>query len=780
MATDLVQKYLAFLERWRWLVLAAMTCVTIVLISGARYLTFTNDYRVFFNPDDPYLEALNSIHATYTKDDTVLFVLSPKRGDVFDHKILADVEWLTKRAWLLPYAQRVDSLQNFQYTTGRKDELIVRDLYRNAVELTPGQIAAIRRIALAEPLLVNRMISPKGEVTGVLVTVRLPGENEQTEIPQLVQSVRQLANTLMDRDPDLEVRLTGGVMMSHAFPEASQKDMGTLFPIMFGFVFITLWLLLRSLVAAIWAYLALMLAIGATMGLAGWLGFRISPPSAAAPNIILTIAVADCVHLLVTFLFAMRRGWLSPLGWRLLQFKAMEESLKINIQPVFLTSFTTALGFLSLNFSDSPPFRDLGNISAMGVGMAYMYTLILLPLLAFIMPVRVGRALGHGSAWMGLLADFVVSKRRLLLVVMPAVVIVLSGFALKNELNDDLIKYFSPQVQFRADTEYATTHLTGMYVIEYSLPAPPGNTITAPEYLQVLDRFATWYRKQPEVLHVYSVADIIKRLNENMHANDPGWYRIPERRELAAQYLLLYEMSLPEGLELTDRINADKSASRLTVTLTNLSSNQLLALERRANHWLQINAPSYMRVRAAGTIMFAHIGQSNIQGMLLGVAVAFGLISLTLVIAFRSPFWGLISLIPNVVPALMAFGIWGIVNGQISMGLSVVASMTLGIVVDDTVHFLSKYLYARRRLNYFPVEAVYYAFRQVGNAMVVTSVVLATGFLVLTFSDFEINAQMGLLVSVIIGLALVADFLLLPPLLLASEKRETCRGNAGT
>jgi len=775
---NLLHNYLAFLNRWRWLILIAMVCVTGVIISGARYLTFTNDYRVFFNPDDPYLKALNAIHATYTKDDTVLFVLSPKRGEVFERKILADVEWLTGRAWLLPYVQRVDSLQNFQYTIGRGDELIVRDLYRNAISLTPGQIAGIRRIALDEPLLVNRMISADGKVTGVLVTVRLPGENEQVEIPQLVESVRRLARDLMERDPELEVRLTGGVMMSHAFPEASQKDMATLFPLMFGFVFVTLWLLLRSLAAAIWAYLALMLSIGATMGLAGWLGFRISPPSAAAPNIVLTIAVADCVHLLVTFLLSLRRSLLSPLDWRSLQFNAMADSLKINFQPVFLTSFTTALGFLSLNFSDSPPFRDLGNISAMGVGLAFCYTLILLPLLAFLLPVKMGRTPTHGVTWMKSLADFVIIKRRVLLVVMPAVVLLLSGFALQNELNDDLIKYFSPQVQFRADTEYATTHLTGMYVTEYSLPAPPGGTITEPEYLEVLDRFASWYRDQPEVLHVYSVADIIKRLNENMHANDPEWYRIPESRELAAQYLLLYEMSLPQGLELTDRINAKKSASRLTVTLRNLSSKQLLALERRANHWLRANAPVYMQVRAAGTIMFAHIGQSNIRGMLLGVAVAFGLISLTLVIAFRSPFWGLISLIPNVAPALMAFGIWGIINGQISMGLSVVASMTLGIVVDDTVHFLSKYLHARRDLNYLPVAAVYYAFRQVGSAMVVTSIVLAAGFLVLTLSDFEINAQMGLLVSVIIGLALVADFLLLPPLLLVSERREIGAKNA--
>ncbi len=763
-------RYLELLLRWRWWLLVALLLATAVLISGVRFLSFTTDYRVFFNPDDPYLQRLNAIHETYTKDDTVMFILTPKQGKVFDIQVLEAIEWLTDQAWSIPYVQRVDSLQNFQYTRGEKDELIVRDLYSAANRLVPEEIEKIRQIALKEPLLVRRVVSPDASVTGVHVIVRLPGVDEHTEIPAVVESVRQLARQLERRYPNLDVRLSGGVLMSNAFPEASQQDMGTLFPLMFALVFIALWVLLGSLTAAVWAYLVLLLAIGATMGLAGWLGFEISPPSAAAPNIILTVSVADCVHLLVTFLLVLRRGWLSSLGWRELQFHAMEQSIGINFQPVFLTSLTTALGFLTLNFSDSPPFRDLGNISAMGVGFAFVYTVVLLPLLAMLFPIRISRHHHRHSSMISKLTEFVIGHRKGLLIGMPILIIALSSFAVKNELNDDLIKYFSPNIQFRSDTEYATAHLTGMYIMEYSLPAQPGGTITDPEYLQVLDRFAQWYRNRPETLHVYAITDIIKRLNMNMHGNNPGWYKIPPSRELAAQYLLLYEMSLPEGLELNDRINVDKSASRITVTLKNLTSDEMLALERAAGQWLRENAPAYMRAGAAGTIMFAHIGRSNIRGMLLGTLVAFGVISLTLILAFRSPFWGLLSLIPNMVPAIMAFGLWGLMHGQVSMGLSVVAAMTMGIVVDDTVHFLSKYLIARRRLRLPPGKAVAYTLEHVGSAMLTTSIVLVAGFLVLTLSDFAINAQMGLLVAVTIGFALLTDFFLLPPLLLWVER----------
>jgi len=767
-----MQAYLELLQRWRWWWLGGLLVATVVLLSGLRFLTYTTDYRVFFNPDDPYLQRLNALHQTYTKDDTVMFVLTPREGDVFEPRVLEAVEWLTNQAWSISFVQRVDSLQNFQYTEGREDELIVRPLYRHASRLSWEERDRIRRIALSEPLLVKRVVSADGRVSGVHVTVRLPGLDEHTEVPRVVADVRRLVGELKQRYPQLEIRVTGGVLMSNAFPEASKKDMLSLIPLMFVLVFFALWGLLGSLMAAVWAYLVLLLAIGATMGLAGWLGFEISPPSAAAPNIILTVSVADCVHLLVSFLLSLRRGWLSPLDWRSLQFKAIADSLRINAQPVFLTSLTTALGFLTLNFSNSPPFRDLGNISAMGVGFAFFYTLMLLPLLPMTVPVKVplkeGDARSRSSAW---LAELVLRRRTLLLTLLPMLVMGLALLASRNELNDDLIGYFSSKVPFRADTEYATSHLTGMYLIEYSLRAPPGGTVTDPQYLGVLDRFAQWYRHQPGVRHVYSIVDIIKRLNKNMHGNDPGWYRIPASRELAAQYLLLYEMSLPEGLELNDRINVDKSASRLTVSLDTLSSEELLALEARADHWLEANAPDYMRARAAGTVMFAAIGRSNIRGMLVGTLVAFAVISLTLVVAYRSPLWGLVSLIPNMVPALMAFGLWALLQGQVSMGLSVVAAMTMGIVVDDTVHFLSKYLHARRRLGLSPDDAVRYTFGHVGSAMVITSVVLMAGFLVLTLSDFAINAQMGLLVAITIGFALLTDLFLLPSLLLLVDRR---------
>ncbi len=766
-----MNNYLQFLSAWRAWIIVSIFFLTAGLAMGAGFLKVTTDYRVFFSPDDPLLKALNRLHDTYAKDDNVLFVITPKDGKVFSRDTLGDIAWLTEQAWQVPYVQRVDSLQNFQYTYADGDELVVRDLYRQPETLSSEELERIKAIAVNEPLLRNRLISPGANVTGVNLSVVLPGVDESREVPRVVAHARRLARELVRRDGNLQVRLTGGLVMSNAFPEASQHDMRTLVPSMFVIVFLALWLLLRSMAAVLWSLLTILFAIVSTMGLAGWLGFTLSPPSAAAPNIILTVAVADCVHVLASFLLLTRKAWLSADDLQQIRFKATGVSMRRNLSPVFLTSLTTALGFLTLNFSDSPPFRDLGNITAIGVFFAFFYTVTLLPALMMAMPFTPhSRGNSSHKAMLGL-GPVVIRWRWGLMAGVGLLALGLASQAPRNELNDDLLEYFSEDTSFRRDTEYAISHLTGIYMLEYDFPAGRAGGIAEPGYLRVLDDFAQWFLGQPEVLHVQQIADILKRLNRNMHGDDPAWYRLPETRELAAQYLLLYEMSLPEGLELTDRINVDKSASRFTVTLGDLSSNEIIALERRARRWLWRHAPSSMRVEATGpNLIMAHIGRSNIDSMVLGTGVAFCVIALVLVVVLQSPAIGLLSLLPNAIPALMAFGLWALINGKVNMGLSVVAGMTMGIVVDDTVHFLTKWMQARRR-GKSGAEAVCHAFEHVGTAMWVTSVVLAAGFAILSLSDFEVNAQMGKMTAMIILFALIADFLLLPPLLLLGAGR---------
>ena len=753
------------LVRWRWITLCGVLVLVAAAASGARLLGFSNDYRIFFSAENPQLLAFENLQNTYTKSDNVLFVVAPADGDVYDSRTLQAIAWLTEQAWQIPYSIRVDSLVNFQHTRAEGDELIVGDLVDDAAALSAADLQRIRRIASREPLLVNRIVSPSGHVTGVNVIIQLPGVNPAQEFPEVVDFSRALVRQMHESYPGLDVHLTGIVLLNNAFSEMSLRDMQTLVPVMFAIIVLVLALLLRSLSGTVATVLVILMSIATALGAAGWLGIKVTPPTAASPTMIMTLAVANCVHLLVTFLQRMRAGDKRP--------DAMRESLRVNLQPIFLTSITTAIGFLSMNFSDAPPFRDLGNIVAIGVIASFVYCVALLPALMLVLPVRVSARPSRSVAAMDRLADLVVRRRRPVLWLMALLVVGLIAFIPRNQLNDEFVKYFDDSVQFRVATDFTTANLTGIYNIAYSLESGESGGISEPVYLNKLEDFATWFRAQPEVLHVNSLSDTLKRLNMNLHADRPEWYRIPRQRELAAQYLLLYEMSLPYGLDLNNQIDVDKSATKLDVSLRSVSSNSVIELERRAQQWLKENAPATMQVNGASpAIMFSHIGARNIRSMLVGTTVALLLISFILVFALRSLRMGLISIIPNLVPAGMAFGLWGLLVGQVGLALSVVTGMTLGIVVDDTVHFLSKYLRARREKSLGPADAVRYAFHTVGTALWTTSAVLIAGFLVLTGSPFELNSGMGLLTAITIALALVADFLLLPTLLMTLDKKE--------
>jgi predicted RND superfamily exporter protein len=388
-----------------------------------------------------------------------------------------------------------------------------------------------------------------------------------------------------------------------------------------------------------------------------------------------------------------------------------------------------------------------------------------------VLPLRIKPAVTHSVFNMDRFAEFVIRRRKILLWGTSLITIALIACIPRNELNDQYVNYFDRSVDFRRATDFAVAAFGGLNPIDYSLPAGQSGGISNPAYLQKLEQFAEWLRSQPDVTHVDTITDVMKRLNKNMHGDDPAWYRIPDSRELAAQYLLLYEISLPFGLDLNNQINVDKSATRLTVTLKGLpTTKEMMAFEQRSEQWLRENTPPTMHAEATGsTIMFAYLGDRNIRSMLKGNIISLLLISLVVIAVLRSLKIGLISLIPNLVPAGLAFGVWGIMVGQVGLSLSAVATMTYGIVVDDTIHFLSKYLHGRRKKGMTVEDAVRYAFSTVGLAAWLTSLILVAGFSVLVFSAFELNSGMGLLTAITIAFAALCDLFLLPPLLLKLE-----------
>jgi len=754
----------------RWLIVIGFFIIIGIIATGITELKFTSSYKVFFKPDNPYLLALERVENTYVKNENILISIASPEKSIFQKDTLQMLRKFTKQAWQTPFAVRVDSLSNYQHTYADQDELIVSDLINKNNLLNQKEIEQIKRIALTEPLLTKWVISADGKTTGINITLQLPGLNESTETPQAAKYIRELTKQYKQQYPALDFYITGGVMLNNAFAEASKNDIKKLVPFMYLMITLGLLFFFRSFTATLAILIIVFLSILASLGVAGWLNIQLSPPSASAPNIILTIAIADCVHFYASFFYALQQNKQQSLPWLQRKKNAIRESLDINLKPIFITSLTTAIGFLSMNFSDSPPFHDLGNIVAIGVATAFVLSISFLPALAAILPVKTSYKNNTVSPTFSRLGKFVVKKRHILLLLSIAISLTLITLIPNNQIDDDSLKYFSTNNKFRQDTEFTTKHLTGLYSIDYPVPALKKNGINHPNYLNNLEKFVQWLRKQPEVIHVYSVSDIFKRLNKNLHDDNPEYFKMPETQEMAAQYLLLYEMSLPFGMDINDRINIDKSESRITVRIKTMSSKEVLAFDKHINQWMTNNLPkSMIKAGTGGNIIFANIGVSNIKEMLKGTTISFLIVSFVIFISLRSFKLGLLSLIPNMIPAALAFGVWSLIDGQINMGIAAVTALTVGIVVDDTVHFLSKYQYAQKKHGLNSHQSVTFAFNHVGNALWITSIILIGGFLVLTLSDFALNAKLGLLTAITIIFALLADFFLLPALLMLRE-----------
>ncbi len=754
--------------RWRWLVLIGSIAVALIAGSGAARLAFNNDYRIFFSEDNPELLAFEKLQRTYTKIDNILFAIVPRDDSVFTPQVLDAVEFLTLEAWQLPFVLRVDSITNYQHTTATEDDLIVADLVEGSLSLTQNMLDEVSEIATNEPALRDFLVAHEGHTTGINVTFQMP-QLEMNETPETVAAARALAAKLEAEYP-VKVHLTGMVMLNNAFQEMSMQDMSTMVPAMYFIIILVAGLLLRSVVATIGTVLVILLSLMTAMGLAGWAGIELTPPSSAAPTIIMTLAVADSMHILVSLLSAMRRG--------VARKEALVESLRLNMSPVFLTSVTTAIGFLSLNFSDSPPFGDLGNITAVGMIVAFFYSVGFLPAFVAIVPVRAREGQSYLGKSMDRLGDWVVQRNRPILVGFSACALLILAFIPSNDLNDDFVAYFDESTSFRSDVIVTTDRLTGAYQLQFSLDSGSSNGVSDPAFLAQVGQFVDWLREQPEIRHVNSITDTFKRLNKNLHGDDPAYYRLPEQRELAAQYLLLYELSLPYGLDLNNQLNIDKSSTQILVTLENLDSRRLREISERGESWLRDHAPKLATEGIGPAIMFAYISDRNIRSMLIGTLLAVLVISAILVVVLKSPKLGGISLVPNLLPAGLAFGAWGLFVGEVNMAVSMVSGMTLGIVVDDTIHFLSKYKRARHEQGLDAPDAIRYAFHTVGQAIVVTSLILIAGFSVLANSDFAMNSVMAMLTAIAIAMALVADFLLLPALLIKPDGRKTSGASA--
>jgi predicted RND superfamily exporter protein len=744
----------ALLRRRRRVLVVGLALCTLLALGMGR-LEFQNDYRSFLSPDNPEMRAFEAMERVFAQRDNLLVAVAPASGDVFTVDSLAAIAALTREAWGLPGVARVDSLTNFPRVEVAGDAIVLREMLAEGA--LPADLTELRKRAMAEPELVGRLLSPEGQVAGVNILVT-PSADAGA---RLLEALDGLLLQLRQAHPDLRFAVSGVLAVNAAFNDATRRDLLTVVPLGFVLLLATIRLSTGSTVVSAVVLAVAALAGVAAMGVAGWLGLPLTPMLGAAPVVILSICVADGVHLLL----AVQRHRAAGADTR----GALGRSLEENALAVFLTSLTTALGMLGLNFSDSPPFRDLGNIAALGTLFGYLLSMFWLPAALGSLPPLPAHAPSSGDGPWTRLTGLAERRPRAVLAMFAVVVLAALPAIVRNDLNDNLVQYFDRDTRIRQDTDFIDRHLNGVDFIDFALTSGAASGIADPGFLADLERFRHWLESQPEVTHVSAIDTLVRRLNQVLHGDEPAWYRIPLDAGAIAQYLLVYELLLSYGQDLNDRIDVRRSATRVTASLRSATSTEFVALEQRALHWAAQNAPGVSLQASGPALVFAHLSERNIRQVLAGTFLALGLIAVALLPLFRTARMGLIALVPNLLPSLLALSLWGLTVGRIGVSLSVVAVMTLGIVVDDSIHFLLAYR-AARRAGADADGAVARACRRVGPAMSVTSLAMIAGLLVLMGSSFEANAQLGQLAGIMIALALLLDLLLLPALLLQFDR----------
>ena len=743
------------------------SCLVLVLIlgRGITSVVFDPDMERFFPKGHPATSLSYEIDETFIRTDNLVIAINAKNNSIFTKKTLSLIESLTEKSWTVPYSIRVDSLTNYSYVRSVDDDLLVEPFIENAVSLEDSFIKQREKIVEEEEIIFGSLISKDKKTTVISIIVDPPNPDANIKLIDTVEYMLEYVDEAKSNHPELDIRVLGTPYQEYISPKMVLSEMPIVMPSMLLLILVSVFFLLRSVFAVLATILVIVLSLIATFGSVGYIGNALNQMVITIPILIITLALADCVHLFSIFFQQRVKGHSSK--------ESMIRSLELNLQPLFLTTLTTCIGFLSFNVLDVPPLQDLGNYVSIGIAMAFIFTIFFAAPLFSFFEIKAPKSVNQQINLSRKIAKFSLKNSKTLLWSVPLASLLLICLIPLNVLDENPTQMYDEGfTSFSADTLWLDEMLGVTFPVSFKASSNNGS-VSEPEFLKKIDNFVKWLETQDEVNHVTSLAHTMKNLNKSMHGDDPEWETIPESEELSSQYLFFYEMSLPMGLDLNSSISQDRASTKISANLDDMSGQEFLKFDKKVRAHIQENNLTEIISPAAGfRVVFSHISMVIVNSLLFGVFL--GLLSITLLLGlfFRSIPFGVLSAFPNVLPIAAAFGIWALYDGQVGFMVAVGMGSTLGIIVDFTVHLLSKYDLARREMGQSPEEAVVFAFESVGFALIVMTIVISLGFLVLNLVNFMPLHDFARFSTISFLMALIIDFLLFPNLLVRFDKRK--------
>ena len=747
----MLNNYINGIVRYHKLVAVVTITAMILFSAGLSRIKINNDVRTFLNPDDSILERYDNFQDTYGSDSNFFIIIVPAEANVFNPESLDLILEIGIAARDIPHFSSVSSIMESPH---HPMSLAQSALYDKSA------MQRYRTMILGSPLYLTRLVAPDGRATAIKVNVSLP-DNDKAARRDALDAARAMIRHAAENNPNTEITLAGNIAVTEALSEAIATN--TLRVSAATMLLIGLFLLLvtQNVYATIATLLVAALSVNATLGSIAWLGIELTVVAGFVPAAIATLAVSDTIHLLVGFHAELQLGRD--------KIAAVRNSMNRNAKAIIITSITSVAGVLMLNFSDAPPYREMGNMIALGVAIAYVMTMLLWPALMIWFPTPKKTPALLNQTLLSGLGRRALKHRKVLLLILGAACVLLIAQIQRNTLTERWHEYLGTGYEARIATDTVVEYFGGLHHVYYSLESSGPEGVIDLEYLNDVAAFQTWYASQPEVNHVASIVNAFRSAGFVHNSQDGEQIRM-QSKDIIMTTLKFGGLHLNQSKG-TAILNADYSASVIEVIFKPTDSATLMAIDRRAVNWLQENSNQVSTTGGHGIdLVFAEINVSNVRNMIFGAGFALLMVTVLLVVLLRSLRLGLVSLIPNVIPIGLAYGMWGLIDGKINMAVSVGMGICLGLVVDDTVHFLTKYMAAKQSGGARPIDAALSAFQQVGTAIMISSLILIAGFSGALVAEVTPTRQTATILMMTIGFAMLADLFMLPPLLAVFDK----------
>ncbi|MEA3417483.1 MAG: MMPL family transporter [Thermodesulfobacteriota bacterium] len=758
----MVNKYCDILFKYPKSILSIIIIITFGCAFLYSKLPVETSVESLIMEDDPDLLFYNTFKEQFGEDEFLVVAFS--EPEIFSPAYLRFIQKLTEQFENIEEVDDVVSLTNVEDIIGSEDDFVVEPLVKEVSD-DPHSIETIKHRALTNPLIEGNLVSPDGKAALFVIRTRSHPDDE-TYDARLIRKVKEVLENRPDQFRHINFHLAGWLVTDVNMSGYMNKDLKSLMPLTYALIIGLLVFFLRNGWAVFLSILNVSVCLVCTMAVLYLAGGAVSPMTAILPPLIMALSVSDSVHIFTEFLRKDRSQ--APLP------QLMRETLRHLWVPCFLTSLTTAVGFASLSISKIPPIRHFGLAAAGGMMIEFCLSMSIIPIGIYFFrnfgSLKQPSHLKTGSVQclVNKLAVFI-PKAKVYVCGLSVLLVGLSVWGIsKLNVETNLMEYFKKKSEVYQDARFIDHELGGVNTLEVSFEAKERDAFLLPANLKVIEKIAEYLRERPQIGKVTSINDFLKEMNQSFHSEDPAYYELPDSRQMAAQYLLLYG-----GDELDNFIDTDYQWARLSARVTEHSSSRLKVYIEQLKDFIERNlGESDLQIRVTGKTylvnkLVKNIVDSQVQSLSLAFLIIFGM----LFIVFRSFYMGLISIIPNMLPIIFNLGLMGLVGIPLNTATAIISAVAIGIAVDDTIHFLNQYQNERRRGNNIR-QATITAIEIKATPIMTTSLILIGGFGILVLSSFVPTIQFGFLCSLIMLFALISDLAILPAVLLLRKAGE--------